>query len=205
MTEGITTYRTCDTCKIEKPWTLEHWPEQKGKPRPPRCRTCQRDYKRLFDKRAVKERVAARTQQAASLTGPVTPPASGGAVSTSRDALPGELPLRQLDAAKALREGAIVLNRQAQTILATLMFYVDDPTHPHHEWALKLVAERLLPKKLYEDLGAKDAGILAGEGQSRPSVTIIVQPATIAPAPADPLLAAVVVEGTSQRVDEGAK
>jgi hypothetical protein len=162
------------------------------------CRLCSRTYKRFFDKRAKGMRVAARTQQAASLNGAAVVPAKDTAVSKSKDKLPGELPLRQLEIVQALRAGAQYLNEQARTILDTLFIYVADPTHPHHEWALKLVAERLMPRKLYEDLGAKDAGIMAGEGSQRPSVTIIVQPAT-APAPVESP-AVRVIDGEATRV-----
>lgn len=192
--------RVCDTCKIEKPWTLEHWPEQKGQPRGPRCRTCRREYKRLFDRSAAKERVAASTQGNVASPVTVAPPASGGDVAISKAALPAELSSQRLEATRALRVGAAVLNEKAQQALDTLFKYVGDSTSSHHEWALKLVVERLLPRKLYEDLGAKDAGVLAGEGGSRPSVTIIVQPATV-PAPAE-IPGAVVVQGESVRVKE---
>jgi len=189
----------CKSCSQSKPATLEFWPNAKGQPDVSgMCRLCNRTYKRLFDKRAKGARVAARTQGVASLTDTAVAPAKGGAVSTSRDKLPGELPLRQLEVVQALRAGAQYLNEQARTILDTLFIYVADPTHPHHEWALKLVAERLMPRKLYEDLGAKDAGILAGEGGQRPSVTIIVQPAA-APAPVESPVVTV-IDGESKRV-----
>src|SRR5574341_222375 len=184
MTDARSETRVCETCKAEKPWTIEFWPIDKGNPRGPRCRTCVREYNRMFRKRAVKERVAARTAQQVSLNEASEPPASGTEVSKSKDALPGELPLRQLAVAKALRAGAAIINERAGVILEKLFGYAGNAESPHHEWALKLIADRLLPRKLYEDLGAKDAGIMAGEGSSRPSVVIIVQPATV-PAPAD--------------------
>ena len=106
-------------------------------------------------------------------------------VSTDRDRLPGELPLRQLDVARALRVGSERLNEAAQGILATILEYAANAQSPHHEWALKLVAERVIPKKLYEDLGGQAAGIKAGQGTVRPSVTVIVQQA--APALPDSL------------------
>jgi len=118
----------------------------------------------------------------ASLNGSVNPPASGKAVSPSIRALPGELKVRQLDIARALREGADRLNEAAAGILATILEYAGNTQSPHHEWAIKLIAERIIPKKLYEDLGGQAAGIKAGQGTVRPAITVIVQQA----APASP-------------------
>jgi len=116
-------------------------------------------------------------------------------VSTVKDAKPGELPIRQLEIARALRVGAAKLNEAAEGILATILEYASNSQSPHHEWALRLIAERVIPRKLYEDLGGQAAGIKAGQGTARPAVTIIVQPAT--PAAVVP---SVVVEGESERV-----
>ena len=120
------------------------------------------------------------------------------AVSTSRDAKPGELPLRQLDIARALRIGAARLNESVEGILATILEYAANTQSPHHEWALKLIAERVIPKKLYEDLGGQAAGIKAGQGTVRPSITVIVQQAT--PASPDPLPGVQIIEGEVEHV-----
>jgi hypothetical protein len=98
-------------------------------------------------------------------------------VSQSDQRLPAELPLRQLEIATALRSGAEGLNQRAAGILATLFGYAEKADHPHHEWALRLLAERILPRKLYEDLGGQAAGIKTGQGTIRPAVNIIIQPA----------------------------
>lgn len=199
--ETGTPLRACNSCAKSFPFTLEFWPANgKREPKGGRCRICVSAEKKIFDRNAREKRVAARTQQAATLTENVPAPASAGAVSTSKDRLPGELPLRQLEVVKALREGAQFLNGVAKTTLDTLAYYLGDVTHPHHEWAIKFVADRLLPKKLYEDLGAKEAGVFrAGDGAaSRPSVTIIVQPAAV-PGPAEPIPTVQVIEGEAKR------
>jgi hypothetical protein len=117
------------------------------------------------------------------LTDTTKPPAKGTDVSTSKDAKPGELTIRQLDVARALRVGADRLNEAAGGILATILEYASNTQSPHHEWALRLIAERVIPRKLYEDLGSQAAGIKEGKGTVRPSITVIVQQA--APLPPD--------------------
>lgn len=189
----------CSVCLELKPLTVEHWPKLKGKPHGNRCRLCARAGKKDFDRNAKQTRVAARLQTLATLAEAMPEPASKGVVAATREKLPAELPLRQLQIVQALREGAQLLNERARTTLERLFRYAETPTHPHHEWALKLIADRLMPRKLYEDLGARDAGLgKVGEGGARPSVTIIVQPAT-APTPAESS-AFKVVEGESERI-----
>ena len=198
--EGAGEARACISCKEIKPFTVEHWPEMEGRPSGKRCRLCERAYKKIFDRKAKQTRVAARIQQQVALEGTPAMPASMPTVPESKANLPVELPLRQLEITKALRVGAALLNSKAQEILERLIGYAASPASPHHEWALRLIAERLLPKKLYEDLGAKDAGIKVGEGGGyRPSVTIIVQPATV-PTPGEPP-AVKVIDGEAERVN----
>ena len=187
--------RQCRMCKSILPYTTEHWPASVGKAVGTVCRLCSRNRKRDFDRKYKEMRVAARTQSLASLADTPPPAATGRSVPTTGNARPGELPVRQLEVAKALRVGAARLNEKAEDILRTILDYASNSQSPHHEWALRLVAERVIPKKLYEDLGGQAAGIKAGQGAVRPAVTIIVQPAS--PAAAVP---SVVVEGESERV-----
>ena len=187
--------RQCKRCSLELPYTPEHWPATAGKAVGSVCRLCSRNRKRDFDRKYKEMRVAARTQSLASLADSAPAAATARSVSKTRDAKPGELPVRQLEVAQALRIGAARLNEKAEDILRTILDYASNSQSPHHEWALRLVAERVIPKKLYEDLGGQAAGIKAGQGAVRPAVTIIVQPAT--PAAAVP---SVVVEGESERV-----
>ena len=194
------TYR-CKACGAEKPYTAEHFPSTRGEAVGTHCRPCSRARKRGLDKQARAKRAAARAAGPVSLTDMTKPAAAGKAVSTSRDALPGELPLRQLDVARALRVGAERLNEAAEGILSTILEYAGNTGSPHHEWALKLIAERVIPKKLYEDLGGQAAGIKAGQGTVRPAITVIVQQA--APASPDSLSAGarspVVIDVTPER------
>ena len=192
---GTAEKRRCNRCDLELPYTPEHWPATHGKAVGEVCRLCSRNRKRDFDRKYRQMRVAARTQSLASLADTPTPPASAGGVPHSRDAKPGELPVKQLEVARALRVGAAKLNEAAEGILATILEYASNSQSPHHEWALRLVAERVIPKKLYEDLGGQAAGIKAGQGTARPAVTIIVQPATPAA-----VVHPIVVEGESERV-----
>ena len=192
---GAVEKRKCVRCDLDLPYTPEHWPATFGKAVGSVCRLCSRNRKRDFDRKYKGMRVAARTQSLASLADSKPPAATGRSVSKTRDAQPGELPVKQLEVARALRVGAAKLNESADGILATILEYASNSQSPHHEWALKLVAERVIPKKLYEDLGGQAAGIKAGQGTARPAVTIIVQPAT--PAAVVP---SIVVEGESERV-----
>ena len=192
---GTAKTRRCVICNLDMPRTTEYWPARDGKAFGAVCRLCVRNRKRDFDRKYRQMRVAARTQSLASLADAAVPPASGRAVSASSNAKPGELPIKQLEIARALRVGAAKLNEAAEGILVTILEYASNSQSPHHEWALKLIAERVIPRKLYEDLGGQAAGIKAGQGTVRPAVTIIVQPAT--PAAAVP---SVVVEGESERV-----
>jgi hypothetical protein len=177
--------RQCRHCKGILPYTPEHWPAAKGVAQGAVCRLCTRTRKRKYDRKYSDLRVAARTQGAASLTAATNPPASGKAVAKSSNARPGELPIRQLDVARALREGADRLNEAAAGVMATILEYAGNTQSPHHEWAIKLIAERVIPRKLFEDLGSQAAGIKEGRGTVRPAITVIVQQA--APSPPDSL------------------
>jgi hypothetical protein len=52
-----------------------------------------------------------------------------------------------------------VLNEYAPAVMARLLEYFEDPDSPHHHWAIELMAERILPRKLYEELGGQAAGV----------------------------------------------
>ena len=178
------TARECSRCREVLLYTTANWPADRGRAVGTVCRLCSRKRKRDFDGKYRGQRVAARVQSLAILAGAVAAPASEVVASKVRDVLKVEGPLRRLEIAKALRAGATRINEHAGTVLDTVFEYAADKTSPHHEWALKLIAERVIPRKLYEDLGAQEAGIEAGAGgANRPSVTIIVQPAAM-PAPA---------------------
>jgi len=196
--ETISSFQ-CRYCGTAKPLTREHWPFEYGKMQTDICRLCSRQRKRAYDKKYRQMRVAARTQDLATLAASPTPtPAKVELLAPSqRDVKKAELVVSQLEIAKALRIGSAALNEHAHAIVDRVIHYAADPASPHHEWALKLIAERVIPKKLYEDLGSQAAGIKAGQGTARPAVTIIVQPAAM-PAPVEPSVT--VVEGTAERI-----
>ena len=184
-TSETATERRCSICGDEKLYDVANWPMQYGRPAGSVCRLCSRKRKRALDRSVRQTRAAARTAGLATLAeAPSALPAAVRGVSTGRDAKPGELPLRQLDVAKALRIGAAALNENAQGVLVTVFEYAMNADSVHHEWALKLVAERIIPRKLFEDLGLQAAGVKPGQGSMRPAVTIIVQPAA-APGPVE--------------------
>jgi hypothetical protein len=81
----------------------------------------------------------------------------------------------KLDVALALKAGARVLNDQAEMVLARLISYAADPQHPQHWRALELLAERILPRKLYEELGGTAAGGTLAD--KRPQYVIQILPA----------------------------
>ena len=142
------------------------------------CRPCSRNRRREFEKKYRKARTANRTQHLSMVANPDPAKSISKYIKEGK----GELAVKQLEVATALKQGADVLNRRSRWILARLLRYLHDPSHPHHEWAFKFVMERTMPKKLYEDLGAAAAGMKKGEsGAKLPPINIIVQPAILPP------------------------
>jgi hypothetical protein len=80
----------------------------------------------------------------------------------------------KLDVAKALKVGAEIANEYVDLVMARVLQYAADPEHKMHGWALQFLAERIMPRKLYEDLGSQAAG--AGM-KERPQFVIQVLPA----------------------------
>lgn len=81
----------------------------------------------------------------------------------------------KLDIAKALKSGANIANEYVDIVMARVLQYATDPTHRLHGWALEFLAERVMPRKLYEDLGSQAAG--TGLGDKRPTYIIQVSAA----------------------------
>jgi len=71
----------------------------------------------------------------------------------------------------------VSLNQAAPGVMARIMEYLEDPEHKHHLWALELFAQRILPRKLYEELGGQAAGVGALSDR-RPMFVLNVMPAT---------------------------
>lgn len=77
----------------------------------------------------------------------------------------------KLDVNQALKVGGRVLNEFAPAVMSRVIEYLEDPSSEHHIWALELLAQRILPRKLYEELGGQAAGV-GSLGDKRP-VTIV--------------------------------
>lgn len=176
--------RQCHACGEEKETAKASWPQSHGKPNGRVCLLCSRAYHKKYkheSRRLLKEARAAGTstlmvppELARTALTPV--PAHKG--SDPRTTVPGELTLKQLNTAVALREGASVLNANASALVATALGYAMDRTSVHHEWTLRHFLERIMPVKMYAELGLSTAGVASASGERRPSVTINVLPAT---------------------------
>lgn len=81
----------------------------------------------------------------------------------------------KLDIAKALKSGAAIANEYVDIVMARVLQYAADPEHRLHGWALQFLAERVMPRKLYEDLGSAAAG--TGLTDKRPQFILQVLPA----------------------------
>jgi hypothetical protein len=172
------TSRECSRCGEISLYTIDNWPNAAGRAVGTVCRLCSRDRKRDFDRKYRQEQVTARTQSLAELAEIKAASVSVGAVSTTKPGKLTDLPFRELEVTKALRAGARKMGEKAESILAILFSYAEDPKSVHHEWAVKFIVQRAMPEKMFQELGIQAAGVKAGGGGNRPSVTIIVQPAT---------------------------
>lgn len=65
----------------------------------------------------------------------------------------------RLDVAKSLKIGSRTLNEYAPAVLARVLQQFEDASDPAHQWAVQFLAERILPRKLYEELGGQAAGV----------------------------------------------
>ena len=160
-------HRTCRDCTWSGLVTPENWPyrsKSKGKPYQAhglRCKACEAVRKQKYD---------TRRDEIVDLVGVESPAAPKGKAA-DKDAKPGKLAV-----SKALRTGALALNNYAAAVMARVLEYADDPEHEHHIWALELLAQRILPRKLFEELGGQAAG-LGSLQDKRPTFVIQVLPA----------------------------
>jgi hypothetical protein len=160
------TRQVCRNCNEDKPVTLGAWAfKPSGEPLQI-CLVCQTLRKTENKERAEKKE-------------------KGGAIvpKTPKD-IRGE---GKLDAAKAMRAGAQLANEYVDLVLARVLQYVADPKHPLHGWALQFMAERIMPRRLYEDLGQQAAGVV---GKERTQHIIQILPAQSIPAQQQPTAAA---------------
>ena len=152
--------RTCAKCSAEKVVTPETWPYRKGRTgqyqaHGARCLECEKKRKAEYEARRDKIAVAIQTP----------PP----------DKEKGDKRKERLDVTAALKAGGHVLNTYAPSALARLLEYAEDPESEHHQWALELLLQRILPRKLFEELGGQAAGVGALTDK-RPQVIVNVLP-----------------------------
>lgn len=166
--------RKCKQCAQVKPFAASHWrTEPNGKPRGWMCKAC--DSARS-SRKARRRTEIAKALRLAAKTGQVDPrgPDVPATMVGARNMV-----ARQLDATEALRHGVRHVNDYAGRVLAKVFEYAMDPTSPHHEWALKLVADRVMPAKMFAEMGLLAAG--GAQSKTGPTVQIMVMPAQPAP------------------------
>lgn len=148
--------RTCRDCNETKVVSPETWPYRsraKGKPyhaHGMRCLLCEAARKKQYEDR--RGQVAALVAE--------DPPKDSPAVKPKKsDARTDEVEQAKLDAAKSLKLGSRVLNQSAADVLARILMWAEDEQDENHRWAIQFLAERILPRKLYEELGGQAAGV----------------------------------------------
>lgn len=156
------TRHVCRNCNEEKPVTPGSWAFKPGGDPLQICLVCQ-----------TLRKVEAKAQREKERT-------AGDKPQTPRE-IRGEA---KLDIAKALKSGANIANEYVDIVMARVLQYASDPTHKLHGWALEFLAERVMPRKLYEELGSQAAG--TGLGDKRPTYLIQVLPAPQQQQPAPP-------------------
>ncbi len=138
--------RTCAYCKAEKVVTPESWPYRKGRTgtyqaHGARCMDCDKKRKAEYEK--TRHDIV---RQLGAPPAPVTEKATG----KSKE---------KLDVAAAMKAGGIALNQVAPAVMAKMMQYLDDEHSEHHQWVLEFFAQRILPRKTYEEIGGQAAGV----------------------------------------------
>jgi len=168
ITAPDTGTRQCIGCGNFVTQDKPNWPYQAGKPVGRFCRPCARVQHKLR-----KEKYAAAKKAGLATLMPDTLPNGKPVQKTGAAVVP--LKPNQLDVAKALRAGATTLNQNAFELIERALSYAQDASSPHHEWAIKLFLDRILPAKLYQELGLKTAGVSKHKGTGeKPSVVINV-------------------------------
>jgi hypothetical protein len=158
----------CNETKIVSPETWPYRNQGKGKPYKAHgqiCTPCDAARKKKYRQRA--------DELAADAAGvPDVPIRQGDKNEPGKDAQREAIQQSRLDVAKALKIGSKVLNEQAPNVLAKVLEMFEDDAHPQHTWAVQFLAERILPRKLYEELGNQAAGV--GLADKRPQYFIQV-------------------------------
>lgn len=202
--------RACRSCGVTKQLVLAEWPHVKSKPVGNLCRVCEaaRQAQKGKDRAARLQKARAAGELAAMpLDHAATPEAKArnAEIVAAREALGvkgTKADVSKLEIAHALKEGARFLNEFAPIALTRLMEYIEDIEHPLHQWAIQFVVERALPRKLYEELGSKEAGV-GGPTDKRPTFVVnVVQAQAAPPEPAKQIAARVTVTPIEERPDE---
>lgn len=167
--------RRCRKCDEAKAVTPETWPYKKGRNKiyaahGTVCLACEK--KRKAEYEARRDKIA---QSVASI-------ATSDPKGQPDEKRKGVVAANKLDVALALKAGSRVLNEYAPAVMARILEYLEDTESPHHLWALELLAQRILPRKLYEELGGQAAGV-GSLADKRPMFIVNVMPAL--PQPGD--------------------
>jgi hypothetical protein len=156
--------RTCHNCNTAKPVVTGSWAFKPGGSPLKICLSCQQARKAdSHAQRAIQSHLAPSSKPLAKKEAPAD------AVEVKKEA--------RLDVAKALKIGARITNDHAEMVMARVLQYANDPAHELHKWALELLAERILPRKLYEELGGQAAGV-GSLNDKRPVFQVNILPAT---------------------------
>lgn len=167
--------RKCRDCGEEKTVTPETWPYRnrgKGKPYQAfgnRCKLCEAARKKKYE--GKRDEIAALVSEVPA--DPVREPGQSGDKDKQRAAVNQS----RLDVAKALKAGSRALNEIAPAILARLILWSEDESDPNHLFAVEFFAQRILPRKLFEELGGQAAGIGSLQDK-RPQFIVQILPAT---------------------------
>lgn len=175
--------KVCEDCGHARPFNKTWWPHNGTRPSGVRCRRCKeiRDTKlekaRALEKRAIAARTGGKVGKiktptvlgtfspeaaaiVASLTKPKPPAPAAPAPKAAKSASRAEKPIKDAaEVRKVLASGAGMVNANAEALMEMLMAYAMDPTSPMHEYCFRLLAERIVPKKLYESIGQRAMGL----------------------------------------------
>jgi len=163
-------HKTCAACGESKPFVPGTWysDSRSGtkKAYGPRCLKCYRAGQKINEK-AKRAGERARADAVARAKGYADKTGGGPAQGMPVD--PGKL-------REAMGQGVGAVNEYAADLLALVMSYALDKSSTEHTWALKLMTERVLPAKMFAELGLNAAGLLKGGKAQTRQVTINIRP-----------------------------